>query len=1046
MCRTAPDRAKADLKKQLNMHNVRAGIASQVLSQVETTSASDMDMSASTRSVPTFDPGLQFADSLSSEAARPPPPEEIPMDPVYIHSVRELEDTFRDMLPFFEGKESEENWMLRDKSVTKMRRITKGNAPTDYYQVYMAGIKQLQDGFLKVANSLRTTTSTNGCQLVQELAKTFGPALDPMVEIYLQSFIKMSAATKHIAAQNGNHTVETLCQYVTCNARLMQHVWMAAQDKNIQPRTFAASWLCIVLSRQAGSKMHFEHTGGLDLAEKTIKKGLNDSQPKVKESFRSAYWTFARTWPDKAESIKKTLDEKAKLALERDSHNPNTASAPAATLPNTMRASTTSRAQSRASVRDAILAARKNLAKSQAERPVSAMAAPTTHSPAARTKSSNNLSLRQPSSTRQQPPATSANAPSSTSANASSTEATATSTSSTLRPNSLMSGAARRPVRKVELPRPATAYPYASRRLLHPETPSQRSPANSPRQETVASLARSAAASATRKKLEGESPAASPIRQHATPRSGIPSPKPTLVSPKRSATSPRPSNARRESRDSIAEEPSLTGDEDLTMVLPSRSKQPPSPAANRSRPAIDKTHSVDSGIPAITHTQDDDSLDSHRTDASSTPTRSVTDGATHVPAPASARSSFSHQSRRPSIRNDTVASPSRAQSVPRQSSPLKTSTSALADDFQIHEDPHSLRAAPPRLAASSPQEPRVLVELPINESSQPSLQPQDSPTQEPKSPSQADGEDQNASEPSPPLSPESKAEIVRSRKLLISGIERVKSRTLDAHGFRKVLELVRASESGDIFGPVGEGNRFDDLCAALLEYIVEPLETAGTNAKHSQELSRQAITIIRMLLNKQHSTYRKWVASGRWRPRTQTATFDARKAFEGLGLLVKDLETLCSEVAAKIQLDEGEQAVLEWLEKEQSTVLAANKDVEADIVDLHGDAKVTKQARATALALRTLSSLLARNSSTPIMADVSARVAHMTAASLKSSDAEVRKAAVDLATELHGIWPTTTDVANNTKNDYWALLEKSGVQESARNLIVYFIARRARTT
>ncbi|KAG9663366.1 hypothetical protein KCU76_g18907, partial [Aureobasidium melanogenum] len=136
--RNAPDRAKADLKRQLNLHGVRTGIASQILTQIDSDKASApaIDMSQSTRSLPAIDPHL--AESINSEAARPPPPEEVPMDPIFVHSQRELEDTFSDMLPHFEGRESEENWGNRDKSVTKMRRLLKGNAPTDYHTLFMS--------------------------------------------------------------------------------------------------------------------------------------------------------------------------------------------------------------------------------------------------------------------------------------------------------------------------------------------------------------------------------------------------------------------------------------------------------------------------------------------------------------------------------------------------------------------------------------------------------------------------------------------------------------------------------------------------------------------------------------------------------------------------------------------------------------------------------------------------------------------------------------------------------------------------------------------
>ena len=86
------------------------------------------------------------------------------------------------------------------------------------------------------------------------------------------------------------------------NVRNLQHILHASQDKNRQPRMFAAGWLRTVLSRQAGSRTHFESTGGLDLTEKIIRKCLEDADPKVKESMRATFWAYAKLWPDRSEA------------------------------------------------------------------------------------------------------------------------------------------------------------------------------------------------------------------------------------------------------------------------------------------------------------------------------------------------------------------------------------------------------------------------------------------------------------------------------------------------------------------------------------------------------------------------------------------------------------------------------------------------------------------------------------------------------------------------------------------------------------------------
>jgi CLIP-associating protein 1/2 len=305
---SAPEHAKANLKKQLVATNVRKAISTYITAHLDeaATTARETEAPAPppvkerplpTRRAETLQPEHGFADSLAAEL--PPPTEAVPMDPIHIYTQRELDDVFRDMAPPFEGRESEQNWLARDKNTTKLRRILMGNAPIEFPAAFIAGIKSLLDGILKVANTLRTTMSTNGCQLVQELAKTLGHAIDPWVEILLQSFIKMCAATKNIAAQNGNVTVDAIISNVSYNSRILQHVSFAVQDKNVQPRSFSAGWVKTLIRKH---KSHIEHSGGLDSLEKILRKGVTDANPKVREAYRSTYWTFALVWPQRAEA------------------------------------------------------------------------------------------------------------------------------------------------------------------------------------------------------------------------------------------------------------------------------------------------------------------------------------------------------------------------------------------------------------------------------------------------------------------------------------------------------------------------------------------------------------------------------------------------------------------------------------------------------------------------------------------------------------------------------------------------------------------------
>ena len=212
---------------------------------------------------------------------------------------KQLEAAFRELQPWFDGKETEQNWQQREKSVAKLRKITAGQAPNEFTHAYLAGIKSMLDGILKTVNSLRTTLSTAGCSLVQDIANASGPGIDNMVEILLQNFVKLCANTKPIARTNANEAVLAILSNASYHNRIAYHVHSASQDKNTYPRRFACVWLKKVIKKHPRNII--EHAGGLDLLEKSLKGGLLDKDKDVRDAMRPTFWAFVRRWPEKSD-------------------------------------------------------------------------------------------------------------------------------------------------------------------------------------------------------------------------------------------------------------------------------------------------------------------------------------------------------------------------------------------------------------------------------------------------------------------------------------------------------------------------------------------------------------------------------------------------------------------------------------------------------------------------------------------------------------------------------------------------------------------------
>ncbi|KAG0155014.1 hypothetical protein PDIDSM_587 [Penicillium digitatum] len=463
--RNGPARAKSDLQKQMASRGVRKSIANAILSGIGLGSI-EPDTASSTRPISRAERSIsvmssrshameQTDDEMEPAKSRPasraqrerlitssvpteppfvnrprtpapapahqqPLPDDDGLEPFDVASARDIDDLVRDMMPWFEGKESEDNWSKREKNVMLFRRLTRGNAPHDFSHTYINAVKTLLDGILKVLNSLRTTMSSNGSLLIQDIARTCGPRIDSMVEIIMQNLLKLCSALKKIAAQNGNATVEVVILHVSFSTRLLQHVSFATQDKNIGV---------------------LEHGGGLDLIEKAIIKGLGDANPGVREATRSTFWTFYGVWPERAKVIADTLDPKSWNLLEKDSSNPNPTSKGASAL------LAKSPAKSRSALQEAIAARKKAQMTSRPEsaQPIFAEARPS--------------------------------APASKSARSVPTGAPLSSLSSApMRP-------AMKP-RRAEISRPATADPYARRpesRAQSNSTRSTRQATTSPR-------------------------------------------------------------------------------------------------------------------------------------------------------------------------------------------------------------------------------------------------------------------------------------------------------------------------------------------------------------------------------------------------------------------------------------------------------------------------------------------------------------------------------------------------------------------------------------
>ncbi|BGP16510.1 hypothetical protein JCM10213_001152 [Rhodosporidiobolus nylandii] len=240
--------------------------------------------------------------------------------PVYVASERDLRAEFDAMKPGFEGKETEQNWQVRDRSIATIRGMIHGGVARGELQAaFVKAVKEVADGIAKISSSLRTTLATSTLELISELATSLPPHhLDLLLDPFLPHCLGMAGQTKKIIANASQSTVTALLSHSTYHFRTLQLTAQTLAEKPVSARQFAAQHVLAFLRvHGARSKAAIDSTGGADELEAMVRKALGDQNAQVRETARAAFWEFERTWPGRAERVASALDANARKLLDK---------------------------------------------------------------------------------------------------------------------------------------------------------------------------------------------------------------------------------------------------------------------------------------------------------------------------------------------------------------------------------------------------------------------------------------------------------------------------------------------------------------------------------------------------------------------------------------------------------------------------------------------------------------------------------------------------------------------------------------------------------
>lgn len=332
----------------------------------------------------------------------------------------------------------------------------------------------------------------------------------------------------------------------------------------------------------------------------------------------------------------------------------------------------------------------------------------------------------------------------------------------------------------------------------------------------------------------------------------------------------------------------------------------------------------------------------------------------------------------PIIETPTPAAPN---NLPAEA-PAKAPAESPPRELQVYEDPIVETEATPKPATTFTGP--VLEDKPVNENAAPFR------------PATPEIQEQQAQSEEPPASPDKSRQ---NSKLLESGITRIKARTLDVHGFRKLQSLIRDNKA------VLTGDKFEALLLGLFGFLQDPLE--GTTPEKAQDVKSQILGTIKLLLKKERSSFQPYVAAG------LEALLVARSAHDARTYIVSGLELLADELVA--------------LGDAPELVMTLTKALGA------ADDSAPEGCRVLSMGTHALRQLLeARNNYVPSETELG-NLAALAGRCLVSADSGVRRDAVQLCVAVHG---------RVGEAEFWRVM--GGVGDDPKNVITYYIVKRQR--
>ncbi|TPX62587.1 hypothetical protein PhCBS80983_g00372 [Powellomyces hirtus] len=278
-----------------------------------------------------FDTG-PTASEVGKDAARPkresaknasPPttsggtaaPAPVPLD---VCSAKEIETEIAAFCTLMEGKETEENWQSREAAIQRLRCICRGNARD--FSGFVALLKPAAEPLARTLHSLRTALVMTVCSAIDDIATLLGSQMDPLADVFISNLLKLTGQAKKVVSTASVDAIQQILRQASFQLRFLQYFLAGLSDKNAIARSAAAVFVKAVLEEMTNDDDKtavLERSGGVEILDKALKKGLQDANGAVRQTCRDAFGIFQACWPQRGDILFDTLDAATRKAITR---------------------------------------------------------------------------------------------------------------------------------------------------------------------------------------------------------------------------------------------------------------------------------------------------------------------------------------------------------------------------------------------------------------------------------------------------------------------------------------------------------------------------------------------------------------------------------------------------------------------------------------------------------------------------------------------------------------------------------------------------------